>query len=91
MSTSHPNPASAPVLRGAPGGMNLNDSVYERLLRERIIFLGTQVDDTAANLVCAQLLLLAAAIVLVAISGASALEAARNFHQLIELAQGPAA
>jgi hypothetical protein len=34
------------------------------------------------------LLLLAAAIVLVAISGASALEAARNFHQLIELAQG---
>ncbi|MDU7101683.1 MAG: ATP-dependent Clp protease proteolytic subunit, partial [Corynebacterium sp.] len=26
-------------------GMNLSDSVYERLLRERIIFLGTQVDD----------------------------------------------
>ena len=35
-----------------------------------------------------RLLLLAAAIVLVAISGAAALEAARNFHQLIELAQG---
>ncbi len=35
-------------------------------------------------------LLLAAAIVLVAVSGASALEAARDFHQLIELAQGPA-
>jgi Zn-dependent protease with chaperone function len=34
------------------------------------------------------LLLLAAAIVLVAVSGASALEAARDFHQLIELAQG---
>jgi Zn-dependent protease with chaperone function len=34
------------------------------------------------------LLLLAAAIVLVALSGASALEAARDFHQLIELAQG---
>ena len=34
------------------------------------------------------LLLLAAAIVLVAVSGASALEAARNLHQLIELAQG---
>lgn len=34
------------------------------------------------------LLLLAAAIVLVAVSGASALDAARNFHQLIELAQG---
>jgi Zn-dependent protease with chaperone function len=35
-----------------------------------------------------RLLLLAAAIVLVAISGAAALEAARNLHQLIELAQG---
>ncbi|MGH3294533.1 MAG: M56 family metallopeptidase [Trebonia sp.] len=34
------------------------------------------------------LLLLVAAIVLVAISGAGALEAARNLHQLIELAQG---
>ena len=32
--------------------------------------------------------LLAAAIVLVALSAASALEAARDFHQLIELAQG---
>ncbi len=36
------------------------------------------------------LLVLAAAIVLVAVSGASALEAAHDFHQLIELAQGPA-
>jgi beta-lactamase regulating signal transducer with metallopeptidase domain len=34
------------------------------------------------------LLLLAAAVLLVAVSGASALEAARNLHQLIELAQG---
>jgi ATP-dependent Clp protease protease subunit len=34
--------------------------VYQRLLRERIIFLGTEVDDRSANLVCAQLLLLAA-------------------------------
>ena len=37
-----------------------NPDVYQRLLRERIIFLGTQVDDTSANLICAQLLLLAA-------------------------------
>lgn len=36
-------------------------------------------------------LLLAAVVVLVAVSGASALEAALNFHQLIELAQGPPA
>ena len=34
--------------------------IYGRLLQERIIFLGTQIDDTSANLVCAQLLLLAA-------------------------------
>lgn len=34
------------------------------------------------------LFLLVAAVVLVAVSGISALEAARNFHQLLELAQG---
>src|SRR5437763_15672608 len=34
--------------------------VYQRLLKERIIFLGTQVDDQSANLICAQLLLLSA-------------------------------
>ena len=39
-------------------GMNLGDSVYERLLRERIIFLGQQVDDTSANDIMAQLLVL---------------------------------
>ena len=38
-----------------------------------------------------RLVLLAAAIVLVAISGGAALEAARNLHELIELAQGQAA
>ncbi len=34
--------------------------IYGRLLQERIIFLGTQVDETSANLICAQLLVLAA-------------------------------
>ncbi|MGH9029938.1 MAG: ATP-dependent Clp protease proteolytic subunit [Acidimicrobiales bacterium] len=34
--------------------------VYQRLLKERIIFLGTAVDESLANLVCSQLLLLAA-------------------------------
>ena len=51
-----PGPAS----RAPSTGMNLNDSVYERLLRERIIFLGSAVDDPLANQICAQLLLLAA-------------------------------
>jgi ATP-dependent Clp protease protease subunit len=32
--------------------------LYSRLLRERIIFLGTPVDDTVAKLVCAQMLFL---------------------------------
>ncbi|MDR1999127.1 MAG: ATP-dependent Clp protease proteolytic subunit [Frankiaceae bacterium] len=40
--------------------MNLSDSVYDRLLRERIIFLGQPVDDAIANQICAQLLLLSA-------------------------------
>jgi ATP-dependent Clp protease protease subunit len=47
-------------MRGASLGLNLNDSVYERLLRERIVFLGSQVDDPIANQICAQLLLLSA-------------------------------
>src|SRR3954454_1775426 len=47
-------------MRAPLSGMNLNDSVYERLLRERIIFLGSAVDDPIANQICAQLLLLAA-------------------------------
>ncbi|MHA6802765.1 ClpP family protease [Salinifilum ghardaiensis] len=41
-------------------GLSLTDSVYERLLQERIIVLGTQVEDTMANQICSQLLLLAA-------------------------------
>jgi ATP-dependent Clp protease, protease subunit len=60
VSTTHPNLASAPMMRGASGMMNLGDSVYERLLRERIIFLGSQVDDVIANQLAAQMLLLSA-------------------------------
>ncbi|SNY82080.1 ATP-dependent Clp protease, protease subunit [Nocardia amikacinitolerans] len=47
-------------MTSATTGLNLSDSVYERLLRERIIFLGTQVDDDIANKICAQILLLSA-------------------------------
>ena len=47
-------------MRTPGAGMTLNDSVYDRLLRERIIFLGQPVDDNIANQICAQLLLLAA-------------------------------
>jgi ATP-dependent Clp protease protease subunit len=47
-----------PSLRSNGGGMGLDDQVYNRLLRERIIFLGTVVEDSMANMICAQLLLL---------------------------------
>ncbi|MGA1163601.1 MAG: ATP-dependent Clp protease proteolytic subunit, partial [Ilumatobacteraceae bacterium] len=30
--------------------------LYSRLLKENILFLGTTIDDTIANLVCAQLI-----------------------------------
>ena len=35
-----------------------SSEVYSRLLKERIVFLGTDVNDSSANLICAQLLLL---------------------------------
>lgn len=38
----------------------LNDSVFEQLLRSRIVFLGSEVDDDVANRITGQLLLLAA-------------------------------
>ena len=41
-------------------GMNFDDSVFNRLLRERIIFLGSEVRDDMANTICGQILLLAA-------------------------------
>ena len=49
-----------PSMSSGVAGLNLSDSVFERLLRERIIFLGTQVDDDIANRLCAQILLLSA-------------------------------
>ncbi|MFC0113364.1 ATP-dependent Clp protease proteolytic subunit [Kibdelosporangium aridum] len=49
-----------PHMRSSTAGLTLNDSVYERLLRERIVFLGSEVDDEIANRITAQLLLLEA-------------------------------
>ena len=60
MSRFDPMPVRAVEMRAPSSGMSLNDSVYDRLLRERIIFLGQPVDDTIANQICAQLLLLSA-------------------------------
>ena len=53
--------SASPLLRGGDTlSGNLDDSVYNRLLRERIIFLGSEVSDAVANRICAQLLLLSA-------------------------------
>src|SRR5580704_12803611 len=63
---SHPTHVS-PLVTAPPPSMrtgNLPDlasaDVFQRLLKQRIIFLGSAIDDTVANQVCAQLLLLAA-------------------------------
>ena len=56
------NPQSLPVVaQASPASMGgLDEQVYSRLLRERIIFLAGQVEDNMANAICAQILLLAA-------------------------------
>lgn len=54
MTNTMPSAAGEPTVGG------LGDQVYNRLLGERIIFLGQQVDDDIANKITAQLLLLAA-------------------------------
>ena len=50
-----------PNSRGqGPSGAGLDESIYQKLLRERIIFLGSVVEDQMANAIAAQILLLAA-------------------------------
>ena len=52
--------ASQSSITSAAAMGGLDDNVYDRLLRERIIFLGAVVEDKMANAICAQMLLLAA-------------------------------
>jgi len=52
---SKPQMADAP---GPSGMVGMVDNVYQALLRNRIIFLGSEVEDTNANAICAQMLLL---------------------------------
>ncbi len=49
-----------PVLDQMTTSPERANDVYNRLLKERIIFLGSEFDDSSANLICAQLILLAA-------------------------------
>jgi ATP-dependent Clp protease protease subunit len=48
-------------MRADTGSTAFGDQVFDRLLKERIVFLGTEVDDSSANVICGQILLLAAA------------------------------
>ena len=50
--------SSAPQMNGGGSSYGLDDHIYQRLLRERIIFLGSEVRDENANAICAQMLLL---------------------------------
>lgn len=49
-----------PIVNAEPASGGLDDHIYQRLLKERIIFLGSDVRDDNANAICAQMLLLAA-------------------------------
>ena len=50
----------APAMRMPSSGVSPDDDIFNRLLRNRIVILGSVVDDAIANKICAQLLLLAA-------------------------------
>lgn len=61
MNAHHPNgslPGLSPRAAGRAGGVGLDDNVYQSLLQNRIIFLGSEVRDENANAICAQMLLL---------------------------------
>ena len=49
-----------PVVVESDGRVERSFDIYSRLLRERIVFLGTEVEDVSANLIAAQLLFLEA-------------------------------
>jgi len=58
LSTPGPRAYSVPWVVESTSRGERNYDLYSRLLKERIIFLGTPINDTVANLVCAQLLFL---------------------------------
>ena len=56
--TQHVDPIARTATPDAP--VMPGDALFQRLLRNRIIFLGQQVDDDIANRICAEMLLLSA-------------------------------
>ena len=53
-----PSLTPGPQMNGGAASYGLDDHIYQRLLRERIVFLGSEVRDQNANAICAQMLLL---------------------------------
>jgi len=49
-----------PSVLSAAGGPDPTGDIYQRLLKERIVFIGSAIDQNTANMVCAQLILLEA-------------------------------
>lgn len=56
--TEHQATVEQPRAAAKNGGFGLDDNVYQALLQNRIIFLGSEVKDENANAICAQMLLL---------------------------------
>ncbi len=50
--------SSLPSIVAAGAGSEPTSDIYQRLLKERIVFIGSAIDQGTANLVCAQLILL---------------------------------
>jgi ATP-dependent Clp protease protease subunit len=55
-----PNPSVPPLVRAASASPDPGSEIFQRLLKERIIFLGSTVNQEMANSICAQLILLEA-------------------------------
>ena len=55
--TNSPN-TNLTAMAGEAGPSDLDGHIYQRLLKERIVFLGSEVKDANSNAICAQMLLL---------------------------------
>ena len=55
-----PSDLPLPAVVSAAGGSDPTADIYQRLLKERIVFLGSAIDQNTANRICAQLILLEA-------------------------------
>lgn len=59
MNTTQNDSQTSPRMAGETANqLGLDDHIYQRLLKERIVFLGAEVRDQNANAICAQMLLL---------------------------------